>query len=176
MNALAHRSYNDTSGVQVMVFIDRVEIWNSGSLPSQLSIADLKKPHRSYPGNPLIAEVFYFADYIQRVGSGTIEMVKQCKQAGLPEPEFVNNRGYEFRTILGRDVFTETFLSRLGLNERQLKAVKYVKVNRQVTITSFKDLLPNVSKKTLYRDLQDLVSKNVFKETGEKRGRKYHLR
>ncbi|MFH1380186.1 MAG: ATP-binding protein [bacterium] len=175
VNALAHRSYNDTSGVQVMVFIDRVEIWNSGSLPAQLTITDLKKPHRSFPGNPLIAEVFYLADYIQKAGSGTIEMVKQCKQAGLPEPEFVNNRGYEFRTILGRDLLTESFLSKLGLNDRQKKAVKYVKENRHGTIASFKDLFPNISKKTLYRDLQNLVSKNVLKETGTKRGRTYHL-
>jgi len=87
VNALVHRSYNDTSGVQVMVFIDRIEIWNSADFPSQLAIADLKKPHRSYPGNPLLAEIFYLADYIQRVGSGTIEMVKQCKLAGLPEPD-----------------------------------------------------------------------------------------
>ncbi|MBU4418749.1 MAG: DUF4062 domain-containing protein [Candidatus Omnitrophica bacterium] len=72
VNALAHRNYNDVSGIQAMVFIDRVEIWNSGSLPSQLTISDLKKPHRSFPGNPLLAEVFYLADYIQKAGSGTI--------------------------------------------------------------------------------------------------------
>lgn len=176
VNALAHRNYNDTSGIQVMVFIDRVEIWNSGTLPSQLTISDLKKPHRSFPGNPLLAEVFYLADYIQKAGSGTIEMIKQCRQAGLPEPEFVNNRGYEFKVILGRDVFTESALVKIGLNERQLKAVKHVKVNGQITIALFKGLLQNVSEKTLYRDLQDLVLKDIFKEVGEKRGRKYHLR
>ncbi len=176
VNAVAHRDYNDSSGIQVMVFIDRVEIWNSGTLPSQLTIADLKKPHRSFPGNPLIAEVFYLAEYIQKAGSGTIEMVKQCRQAGLPEPEFVNNRGYEFRTILGRDLFTESALAKFGLNERQLKAVKYVKVNGQITMASFKGLLPTVTDKTLYRDFQDLVSKGIFKELGEKKGRRYQLR
>ena len=45
VNALAHRNYNVTSGVQVMVFSDRVEVWNSGSLPPELGIEDLKKPH-----------------------------------------------------------------------------------------------------------------------------------
>ena len=153
-----------------MVFIDRVEIWNSGSLPSQLSIADLKKPHSSYPGNPLLAEVLYLADYIQRIGSGTIEMVKQCKQAGLPEPEFINNRGYEFRTILGRDIFTESVLAKLGLNERQLKAVKYVKKKRQITNREYKDLT-GTSKPTATRDLTELKQKKVFTLKGQgKRG------
>ncbi|MFH1900913.1 MAG: ATP-binding protein [Candidatus Omnitrophota bacterium] len=148
-----------------MVFIDRLEIWNSGNLPSQLSIADLKKPHRSYPGNPLLAEVLYLADYIQRIGSGTIEMVKQCKQAGLPEPEFVNNRGYEFRAILGRDVFTEAFLSRLGLNERQLKAVKYVKEKGNITNALYRRIC-ETSERTATRDLSYLVSLNIFEQRG----------
>ncbi|MCK4818053.1 hypothetical protein KA005_19950, partial [bacterium] len=165
VNALAHRSYNDTSGVQVMVFIDRVEIWNSGSLPAQLTIADLKKPHRSFPGNPLIAEVFYLANYIQKVGSGTIEMVKQCNQAGLPEPEFVNNRGYEFRTILGRDVFTESILTKLGLNERQLKAIKYVKEKGNITNALYRKICAT-SERTATRDLSYLVSLKVFEQQG----------
>ena len=66
-------------------------------------------------------------------------MVKQCKQAGLPKLEFVNNRGYEFRTILGRDIFTESVLAKLGLNERQLKAVKYIKKWR-ITNREYRDL------------------------------------
>lgn len=46
----------------------------------------------------------------------------------------------------------------------------------QLTYLLFLKMAVEYSKKTLCRDLQDLVSKNVYKETGEKRGRKYHLR
>ena len=165
VNALAHRNYNDASGIQVMVFIDRIEIWNSGSLPSQLTIADLKKPHRSFPGNPLLAEVFYLTDYIQKAGSGTIEMVKQCKQAGLPEPEFISNRGYEFRIILSRDIFTEPVLAKLGLNERQLKAIKFVKNEGKITNKEYKKLT-GVSKPTASRDLNELAVKSIFVRIG----------
>jgi len=69
-----------------MVFLDRVEIWNSGTLPGNLKVEDLKKPHSSHPSNPTLATVLYFANYIQQVGSGTTEMVRQCKKHGLPEP------------------------------------------------------------------------------------------
>ena len=173
VNALAHRNYNDTSGVQVMVFIDRVEIWNSGSLPSQLTISDLKKPHRSFPGNPLLAEVFYLADYIQKVGSGTIEMMKQCKQAGLPEPEFVNNMGYEFRTILGRDVFTESALLKMGLNERQRQAIKLIRERGSIALSDLQEIYEKITRKTLYRDLRALANKGVLKAQGDRKGRKY---
>ena len=166
INAVAHRNYNDTSGIQVMVFIDRLEIWNSGSLPSQLTISDLKKPHRSYPGNPLLADVFYLSDYIQKAGSGTIEMVKQCKKSGLPEPEFVNNRGYEFRTILGRDFLPESLLTRLGLNGRQLRAIKYVKENGRITNREYRDLVGLETDRTALRDLVVLCKKRIFKKMG----------
>src|SRR3989338_7627091 len=89
-------------------------------------------PYLIPPNNPLLAGIFYFANYIQKAGSGIIEMIKQCKSQGLPEPEFVSIRGSEFRTIIGRDIFTESVLRKLGLNERQLKAIKYIK-KRQAT-------------------------------------------
>ncbi|MFH1868486.1 MAG: ATP-binding protein [Candidatus Omnitrophota bacterium] len=124
VNAVAHRNYNVTSGVQIMVFTDRVEVWNSGSLPPRLGIDDLRKPHTSFPANPLLANALYFADYIQKTGSGTLEMIKQCKAQGAAEPEFVLIRNVEFRTILPRDIYTEDVLAKMGLNERQMKAVQ----------------------------------------------------
>lgn len=165
VNAVAHRDYNTTSGVQVMVFVDRVEIWNSGSLPSQLSIEDLKKPHTSFPNNPLLANALYLADYIQKAGSGTLEMIKQCRAQGLPEPEFISIRNVEFRTILGRDIFTENVLTKLGLNERQIRAVKYVKEKGQISNQIYQKI-NNTTKRTASRDLTALVLLRVFKKTG----------
>lgn len=73
------------------------------------------------------------ADYAQRAGSGTLEMIEQCRNQGAPEPEFVLIRNVEFRSILPRDIFTEEVLNRLGLNGRQLKAIKFVKEKGRIT-------------------------------------------
>jgi predicted HTH transcriptional regulator len=165
VNAVAHRDYNTTSSVQVMVFLDRVEIWNSGTLPAHLKIEDLKKPHASHPTNPLLATVMYFADYIQQAGSGTLEMLKQCKEKGLPEPEFISERNLEFKTILARDIFTEDVLRKMSLNERQLAAVKYVKEHMQITNQIYQQI-NKTTKRTASRDLLLLVSVGVFKKMG----------
>ena len=77
----------------------------------------------------------------------------------------------EFR----KDIYTEEYLRKLGLNERQIKAVDHIKENKIINLSSYKALIKNVSEKTLYRDLQDLVDKNILKEIGEKKGRKYEL-
>jgi predicted HTH transcriptional regulator len=175
VNAVAHRNYNSTSGVQVMVFVDRVEIWNSGSLPPALRLEDLKKPHTSFPANPLIANVLYLGNYAQRAGSGTMEMVEQCRVQGTPEPEFILIRNLEFRSVLPRDAYTESSLSKLGLNERQLRAVRLAKEKGSISLTDFKVIYPAMTERTLSRDLLVLVSKKILKPKGEKKGRRYGL-
>ena len=176
VNAVAHRDYNTKSSVQVMVFLDRVEIWNSGILPRNLKVEDLKKPHSSHPSNPTLANVLYFGNYIQQVGSGTTEMVRQCKEHGLPEPEFVSVRNLEFKTILARDVFTEANLIQMRLNERQIKAVKYIKEHGQITNTEYKDMV-GVSKATATRDLVELARKGLIEKIGVTgRGTSYKIK
>jgi predicted HTH transcriptional regulator len=175
VNAVAHRDYETTSGVQVMIFLDRVEVWNSGSLPSKLKLSDLKRPHASYPNNPLLASALYLANYIQRAGSGTIEMVKQCKAQGLPEPDFVSIRNDEFRAILPRDIYTEATLSQLGLIDRQKKAVQYVKNKGSISRKEYV-VLTGVSVRQANFDLADLLKKKVFAQAGKGRSVKYTLR
>ena len=175
VNAVAHRNYNNTSGVQVMVFVDRVEVWNSGSLPPELTVEDLKKPHTSFPANPYLANVLYLADYAQRAGSGTIEMMEQCKAQHAPEPEFVLIRNKEFRTIMPRDYLTEQVLNRMELNERQIKAVKLIKEKGPISLSDLKEFYPTIADRTLNRDFQALVDKDILKAKGEKKGRRYGI-
>ncbi|MFH1867967.1 MAG: ATP-binding protein [Candidatus Omnitrophota bacterium] len=175
VNAVAHRDYNTTSSVQVMVFLDRVEIWNSGTLPGNLKVEDLKKPHSSHPSNTILAGVLYYGNYIQQVGSGTTEMVHQCKKQGLPEPEFISVRNLEFKTILPRDIYTDSYFQQAGLSIRQVRAVKLVKEKGEIALADLKEEFSDVAERTLSRDLQALVKKGILKAHGTKKGRKYGL-
>jgi len=53
VNAVAHRDYASNAGVQVMLFADRLEVWNPGELPPALTPERLREPHASIPRNPL---------------------------------------------------------------------------------------------------------------------------
>jgi len=86
VNAVAHRDYTSNGSVQVMLFSDRLEVWNPGSLPPSLTLEKLRHTHGSVPGNPLLAESLYLTKYIERMGTGTGDMIEHCKNAGLPEP------------------------------------------------------------------------------------------
>lgn len=175
INAIVHRDYTAPSNVQVEIYDDRIEIWNPGRLLPGITIDDLyKKEHKSVVRNKLIAQVFYDIGYIEKYGSGTIKIVDLCRRHGLPSPEFKEVFG-GFSVIFRKDIYTEEYLRNLGLNERQIKAVMYVKERGSINLSSFKTIVADVSDKTLYRDLQELVSKGVLKELGIKKGRRYEL-
>lgn len=94
VNAVAHRDYTSSGSVQVMLFADRLEVWNPGGLPPSLSLQRLREPHGSVPRNPLVAEPMYLAGYIERMGTGTRDMIRRCAEAGLAEPEFSLTDGF----------------------------------------------------------------------------------
>ena len=100
VNAVAHRDYTSNASVQVMLFTDRIEVLNPGRLPPPLTLEQLRVAHASIPNNPLIAESLYLAQYIERMGTGTLDMISRCRDAGLPEPEFTDSSG--FKTTIWR--------------------------------------------------------------------------
>lgn len=100
VNAVVHRNYNDTGSVQVMLFKDRLEIWNPGRLPHGMTIAKLNEEHTSRPVNPVLAHPVYLAGYIEQLGTGTTDIIDSCLANGLRKPEF--HQGDDFRVVLWR--------------------------------------------------------------------------
>ena len=94
VNAVAHRDYASNASVQVMLFSDRLEITNPGRLPESLTLESLRRPHASVPFNPLLAEPLYLTQYIERMGTGTGDMIRRCAEHGLPEPGFSYRDGF----------------------------------------------------------------------------------
>jgi predicted HTH transcriptional regulator len=99
VNAVAHRDYASNASVQVMLFADRLEVWNPGELPPPLTPERLTRPHASIPRNPLLAEPLFLAGYIEQAGTGTLDMIARCRDAGLSAPEFRQDGGSFIQTL-----------------------------------------------------------------------------
>lgn len=164
VNALAHRDYHSNASVEVRLFADRLEVWNPGALPGTLTLDDLRAAHPSVPNNPLLAESLYLARYIEKAGSGTERMIELCREAGLPEPTFELRAG-SFIVTLWRDWLTDGALADLRLNERQQRAVAYVRKHRTLTNSVYQAEF-DASKRTASRDLDELVAKGVLEKLG----------
>jgi ATP-dependent DNA helicase RecG len=173
INAIAHRDYYSNASVEVRPFADRLEIWNPGTLPAQLTLDDLRGDHPSIPNNPLLAESLYLARLIERVGSGTQAMIALCREAGLPEPDFEQRMGF-FVTTLWRDWLTEQVVAGLNLNERQAKAIPMIKRQQRLSNHDYQ-AMTGAARSTAKRDLDDLVKKGILSAPGRGRGAYYEF-
>src|SRR5665647_1956945 len=159
LNALVHRNYMGAP-IQIRVYDDKISIWNEGSLPNGLTLDALKRSHSSRPRNPIIADVSFKGGYIDAWGRGTIKIIDTCKEAGLPEPEMLELDG-GFSITLFKNILTEEQLTKLGLNDRQVKAVIFVKEKGRITNKDYQSL-NDCSRNTASNDLADLVRKGLF--------------
>jgi len=172
LNALVHKNYMGST-IQLRVYDNKITIWNEGNLPEGLSYEALKRTHSSLPRNPIIADVCFKAGYIDTWGRGTLKIFNSCREAELPEPEIQPFDGGVLVTIY-KDFLNETQLKKIGLNDRQIKAVAFVKENGRITNNEYQNL-NDVSERTALRDLDELTSKSILKKQGEKKGTFYEL-
>jgi ATP-dependent DNA helicase RecG len=167
MNALVHRDYfKKHEQIMIKIYDDAIWFHNPGGLPKGLSIEQLKAKPQSIPRNPLIARIFYLAGYIERYGSGIQRIITSFAEAGLPEPEFQTD-AWGLTLTMQKDIFTREYLAGMGLNERQVNAVMYVKTHGRITNRDFIGLTPQkITAKTASRDLKRLCDIGLLKQIG----------
>ena len=172
LNALTHRTY-ENSPIQISVYNDRIIFWNQGTLLSPLTPEALKTKHSSITRNPNIARAFFRAGFVESWGRGTIKIIEECENAGLLEPKIEELTGGVAITLFKNRTNPE-FLASLDLNERQLKAIEYLKENKKITSGTYKEMF-GVVDRTALRDLKELVDAGLVKKEGENKGTKYIL-
>ena len=107
-------------------------------------------------------------------GSGTIRIIDTCKEAGLPEPEFIERDG-GFLVTLFKDKLTEEQLVKLGLNARQVKAIECVKEKGRITNSEYQ-YINKIGNRTATYELKEMVEKfNLLKMSGASVGTYYEF-
>jgi ATP-dependent DNA helicase RecG len=66
-------------------------------------------------------------------------------------------------------------LSLLGLSDRQIKAVLYVKEKGRITNLEYLEINTGITDRTALRDLDNLIEKGIFQRVGEKKAAYYEL-
>jgi len=171
LNAIAHKDYSAGVPIQISVYSDKIIFWNEGQLPENWTVKNLWEKHASRPYNPDIANALFRSGYIESWGRGTIKIIKECKLFGIPEPIFSydsSDISVEFR----KDIYNESYLSGLELNERQLDAILYFKTKKEIVTSEYMKRF-GITDRTARRDLIELVEKNILTREGEKKSSKY---
>lgn len=173
VNAIAHRDYSSPSKVQVRIFDDYIEFWNPGQLPDGWTVKKLKQKHESIPRNPLLFKQLFWVKYVEDVGGGTLDMIEKCREWGICDPEF-EDTGTSIVVTLRKPVVTEEFLRELGLNERQIKIIKYLKERDSITSSECQKMF-NVTDRQARTDLSRLVKLKLVTKEGEARLTRYKM-
>jgi ATP-dependent DNA helicase RecG len=163
LNAVSHKDYACGYPIQISVYTDKIMIWNEGSLPENWTIERLFSKHPSKPYNPDIANAFFRSGNVEAWGRGIEKIKNQCLEAGLPAPVF-KLEGSDFWLIFRKDRFNEQFLSELGLNERQIKAVLYIKEKGRITNGEYQEI-NECSRNTASSELNNLVNKHIMQSS-----------
>lgn len=179
-NALAHRDYFSNADIHISVYDDRIEVWNPGELLPPLKLADLKRKHASIPRNRFLADKLFLIKYIEEWGRGTNRIVDEMLENKLPEPEFTNYSGGFAVTLMGPGRSFEERIEKeklhiLDINDRQKKAIEYLKTNNVISTKAYMKL-NKVSDKTAFLELNELLKKDVLIKEGNGRATIYRLK
>ncbi|NWG17880.1 MAG: putative DNA binding domain-containing protein [Chloroflexi bacterium] len=187
VNAVAHRDYQISGdGIRLFLFSNRMEVISPGALPGPVTIANIKDER--FSRNPVIVQVLSDMGFIERLGYGVDRVIDLMRQKQLRAPQFEERAG-SFRVALFNEPVPDapagpppapaiTFKGAYQgqeINPRQEIALVYLHENARITNSDLQNLCPDVHAETIRRDLADLVTKNILRKMGQKRGSYYVL-
>ncbi len=190
VNAVAHRDYGiKGDGIRLFLFSNRMEVTSPGGLPGPVTIANIKDER--FSRNPAIVQVLSDMGFIERLGYGVDRVIDLMRQQQMREPEFTETAG-GFRVSLHRQtkepdsgdkphapaIELRGEFNGIAINPRQEVALAHLHIEGHTRITNsdLQQLCPHVHPETIRRDLADLVTKDILRKMGEKRGSYYVLK
>lgn len=168
-NALIHRDYTDRMDeVTIFIYKDRLEITNSGEMPSDIMISKNKfKQHGSVLRNPLMAEVFFIAGKMEKTGRGLQLISDKMKELGVKLPEWKCENGKTCLTIFKTTI-------KKAIPER---ALKFLSSHRKGDNFSKRDYMQTldktISETSAKNDLSAMVDMGVVEQVGRGPSTKY---
>lgn len=171
VNALVHRDYREGARVSVQLLKDRLVIKSPGLPLRPISLEKIRSYNAvPYSRNPRIAETFFQMDLMEERGWGLPKMRDHLVNRGLPPPQFSIESGYFIVTFyeaevgLGKVRIAPELQAKL--TERQKKILDLARERGRVDRAGIVAAL-KVSKNTVARDLEDLVSLGVMEQRGK---------
>jgi ATP-dependent DNA helicase RecG len=175
VNAVCHRDYRlKGRRIEIRMFSDRMEVISPGGLPGFITVDNLVEEH--FSRNPrLVAGLFQWG-YIEELGLGIDRMIEEMTLAGHAPPRFKAQPQSFTVTLTNKQERRAVPVWEKTMNERQARALTYLRERGQITNREYQQLCQGVSPETLRLDLVDLVDRGVLMRVGAKKGTYYILK
>lgn len=98
VNALCHRSYNvQGNAIYIKHYDDRLEISNSGPLPAQVNVENIRTER--FSRNPRIARVLEDMGFVRQLNEGVSRIYQSMEKSLLSTPEYIERNGNVYLTL-----------------------------------------------------------------------------
>lgn len=149
VNALCHRSYNvQGNAIYVKHFDDRLEISNSGPLPAQVNVENIRTER--FSRNPRIARALEDMGFVRQLNEGVSRIYQSMEKSMLSIPEYVEKNGNVYLTLRNKiskhtKTISDSILKTIqnnwfSYNDTQKKILQYLFYHNQATINELVDV------------------------------------
>lgn len=176
VNALCHRSYNvQGNAVYIKHFDNRIEISNSGPLPAQVTVENIKTER--FARNPRIARVLEDLGYVRQLNEGVARIYESMEKSMLSVPEYKVKNGNVYLTLKNKiskhnkviptDIINQIEQQWEHYNDTQRKIILFLCLDNQLTLN---DIIQKVqaTEKTIRKYLNYFIDKKIIERHSEK--------
>jgi ATP-dependent DNA helicase RecG len=178
INSYCHRDYISSQNNAVMIYSNRVEIYNPGKFPEGLAPEDfIKGSELSIKRNPLLAQLMYYVKDIESFGTGLKRISDACEAAGVKVEFEMRKLGFAVVFYRPGEQFDATekvsdvvinVATNVVLNKMEQAALSVVTENPAITAEQLAARLSK-SGRTAQRYLDSLQKKNLIRRVGAKK-------
>jgi ATP-dependent DNA helicase RecG len=176
VNALCHRSYNvQGNAIYIKHFDNRLEISNSGPLPAQVTIDNIKTER--FARNPRVARVLEDMGYVRQLNEGVSRIYESMEKSMLSVPEYKEANGNVYLTLRNKisghsktihdSVIELVEQNWYNYNETQKRILNYLFLNHQGTLADFSKFT-GVNDKTVRDYLNKFTEQKMLEKISKK--------
>lgn len=176
VNALCHRSYNvQGNSIYIKHFDDRLEIKNSGPLPTQVTVENIKTER--FARNPRIARVLEDMGYVRQLNEGVSRIYESMEKSMLSTPEYkvINDNVYltlrnkisNHSKTINNQVIKTIETNWFSYNPTQKKIFSCLFINQESTKEDLAKYC-NTHVNTIGRYLTNFIEEDIIERDSEK--------
>lgn len=176
VNALCHRSYNvQGNAIYIKHFDDRIEISNSGPLPAQVTIENIKTER--FARNPRLARVLEDFGYVRQLNEGVMRIYEAMEKSMLSMPEYKEQNGNVYLTLRNRVSENAKAIPLLAMraieqqwlhyNETQQRILLFLSLNGHCTLAELVDHT-QINANTIRTYLNQFINDHLIERHSQK--------
>ena len=183
LNGINHKRYEGNNPIQISVYDDKIYVWNDAMFPEELKNKNLFEKHYSKPYNPLIAQTFFKAGFIESWGRGFEKIKSECESYNVPLPNIeINKDGVMVKctpsetymkvlnemndkTNLSKftDKFTDAYTDKF--TDIEIRILELVRKEPRISQSRLSEEI-GISKRTITKNMNELQRRNILQRIG----------